>query len=83
MRLLFKTIGGQDFCGSPVVRLVEPLRASTTGVMGLVPGQGTNIPQAAWHTLKKKKKKIERRRRIPACKGHEKEEGPQKRTGKG
>ena len=28
---------------------------------GLVPGQGTKIPHAAWHSQKKKKKKIEKK----------------------
>ena len=31
--------------------------ASTAGGQGSIPGQGTKIPQAAWHGQKKKKKK--------------------------
>ena len=30
------------------------LRASTAGGAGLIPGQGTKIPHAVWHSQKKK-----------------------------
>ena len=33
------------------------LPASTTGVMGSIPDQGTRIPHASWHSKKKKTKK--------------------------
>ena len=33
------------------------LWASTAGGLGLIPGQGTKIPQAAWHGQKKGEKK--------------------------
>ena len=32
------------------------LRAFPTSGTGLIPGQGTKIPQAVWHGQKKKKK---------------------------
>ena len=41
-----------DFHGSPVVKTL-PSNAEGTG---LIPGQGTKIPQAVWYGKKKKEK---------------------------
>ena len=36
-----------------------PHHASNAGGTGLIPGQGTRIPQAAWGSKKKKKKSLQ------------------------
>ena len=41
---------------SLVVQWLRP-HASTAGVMGSIPGQGTKIPHAMWRSQKKKKRK--------------------------
>ena len=38
-------------------------RWSTTVARGSIPGLGTKIPQAVWHSLKKKKKRGEEERK--------------------
>ena len=40
-----------DFPGAPVANTPTP----SAGDPGSIPGQGTNIPQAAWYSGKKKK----------------------------
>ena len=42
--------------GNPLAVQCLGLHASTAGGTGLIPGQGTKIPQAAWRHQKKKKK---------------------------
>ena len=48
-KITFKNLQG-DFPGSPVVKTP----ASTAGGTGSIPGQGTKIPHATWHSQKKK-----------------------------
>ena len=53
LKRLHKKILSWEFPGGPVVRT---RRFHCCGLSS-IPGQGTKIPQAAWHGQKKKKKK--------------------------
>ena len=47
----------RDFPGGPAVKT----HASTAGNAGLIPGQGTKIPHAAWHSQERKDRREEGR----------------------
>ena len=46
----------KDIVGTSLAVQWLRLHISTAGDMGLIPGEGTRIPQATWHGQKKKKK---------------------------
>ena len=55
----------RDLPGSPWLRL----HASNAGGVGSIPGQGTKIPHAVWHSQKKKKVRVSPRERTHKPRG--------------